>query len=122
MRSTNRSASFRCRGFPDAGCCSTPAGAAVLTALVAVAGKQLEEGPLDIRIPAEVHYRGVLRGKELSPGVLATLVLIDPAVRECLQETARTHGVDVLPSDDDPIVTAAHRADRIKSAIAKLTS
>jgi hypothetical protein len=87
-----------------------------------VAGKQLEEGVLDIRIPAEVHYRGVLRGKELSPGVLATLVLIDPAVRECLQETARTHGVDVLPSDDDPIVTAAHRADRIKSAIAKLTS
>ena len=42
MRSTNRSASFRCRGFPDAGCCSTPSGAAVLTALVAVAGKQLE--------------------------------------------------------------------------------
>ena len=47
---------------------------------------------------------------------------IDPAVRECLQQTARTHGVDVLPSDDDPIDTAAHRADRIKSAIAKLTS
>jgi hypothetical protein len=64
----------------------------------------------------------VLRGKELSPGVLAALVLIDPAVRECLQVTARTHGVDVLPSDDDPIDTAAHRADRIKSAIAKLTS
>ena len=108
--------------FPGRGLLLDAAGAAVLTALVAVAGKQLEEGPLDIRIPAEVHYRGVLRGKELSPGVLATLVLIDPAVRECLQETARTHGVDVLPSDDDPIVTAAHRADRIKSAIAKLTS
>ena len=54
--------------------------------------------------------------------MLAALVLTDPAVRECLQETARTHGVDVLPSDDDPVDAAAHRADRIKSAIAKLTS
>jgi len=108
--------------FPGRGLLLDAAGAAVLTAIVAVAGKQLEEGLLDIRIPAEVHYRGVLRGKELSPGVLATLVLIDPAVRECLQETARTHGVHVLPSEDDPINAAAHRADRIKSAIAKLTS
>ena len=54
--------------------------------------------------------------------MLAALVLIDPAVRDCLQETARSHGVDVLPSDDDPVDAAAHRADRIKSAIAKLTS
>ena len=62
----------------------------------------------------------MLRGKELSPGVLATLVLTDPAVRECLQVTARTHGVDVRPSDDDPVDAAAHRADWIKSAITKL--
>ena len=61
--------------FPGRGLLLDAAGAAVLTALVAVAGKQLEEGLLDIRIPAEVHYRGVLRGKELSPGVLAALVL-----------------------------------------------
>ncbi|WP_123025223.1 hypothetical protein [Mycolicibacterium stellerae] len=108
--------------LPGRGLLLDAAGAAVLTALVAVAGKQLQEGLLDIRIPAEVHYRGMLRGKELSPGVLAALVLIDPAVRECLQETARTHGVEVLPSDDDPIDAAADRADRIKSAIAKLTS
>jgi hypothetical protein len=108
--------------FPGRGLLLDAAGSAVLTALVAVARQQLEEGPLDIRIPAEVHYRGVLRGKELSPGVLATLVLIDPAVRECLQETAQTHGVEVRPSDDDPVEAAAHRVDRIKSAIAKLTS
>lgn len=108
--------------FPGRGLLIDAVGGAVLTALVAVAGKQLEYGPLDIRIPAEVHYRGVLRGKELSPGVLAALVLTDPAVRECLQVTARTHGVDVRPSDDDPVDVAAHRADRIKSAIAKLTS
>ena len=108
--------------FPGRGLLIDAIGSAVLTALVAVAGKQLDDGPLDIRIPAEVHYRGVLRGKELSPGVLAALLLVDPAVRECLQETARTHGVDVLRSDDDPVDAAAHRADRIKSAIAKLTN
>ncbi|MGZ6778287.1 MAG: hypothetical protein ACXVGO_04755 [Mycobacterium sp.] len=95
-------------------------GAAVLTALVAVAGQQLDEGSLDVRIPAEVHYRGLLRDRELSPGVFAALVLTDPAVRKCLQETARIHGVDLQPSDDDPIEAAARRADRIKSAIAKL--
>jgi hypothetical protein len=108
--------------FPGRGLLLDAAGAAVLTALVAVARQQLQEGPLDVRIPAEVHYPGVLRGKELSPGILATLVLLDPAVRECLQETAQTHGVEVRPSADDPVDTAAHRVDRIQSAIAKLTS
>lgn len=107
--------------FPGRGLLIDAAGTVVLTALVAVARGQIEDGPLDVRIPAEVHYRGVLHGKELSPGVLAALVLTDPAVCECLQETARTHGVDVRPSDDDPVDTAAHRADWIKSAIAKLT-
>ena len=108
--------------FPGRGLLLDAAGSVVLTALVAVARQQLEDGPLDVRIPAEVHYRGVLRGKELSPGVLAALVLTDPAVRRCLQETARAHGVDVQPSDDDPVDAAARRADRIKSAVAKLTS
>ena len=108
--------------FPGRGLLMDAVGSAVLTALVAVAGEQLQDGRLNLRIPAEVHYRGMLRSKELSPGVLATLVLTDPAVRRCLQETARTHGVEVLPSDDDPVEAAAHRADRIKSAIAKLTS
>lgn len=106
--------------FPGRGLLLGAVGAAALTALVAVARQRFEEGPLDVRIPAEVHYRGIMRGKELAPGVLAALVLTDPAVRDCLQETARTHGVDVRPSDDDPVEAAAHRADRIKSALAKL--
>lgn len=108
--------------FPGRGLLIDAVGAAVLTALVAVAGQQLTDGPLDVQIPAEVHYRGLLRDKELSPGVLATLVLTDPAVRRCLQETARAHGVNLKPSDDDPVAAATRRADRIKSAIAKLTS
>ena len=107
--------------FPGRGLLLDAVGAAALTALVAVARQQLQDGPLDVQIPAEVHYRGVLRGKELTPGVLGSVVLADPAVRDCLQETARAHGVDVRPSDDDPVDAAARRADRIKSAIAKLT-
>ena len=108
--------------FPGRGLLIDAIGSAVLTALVAVAGKQLEEGPLDIRIPAEVHYRGVLRGKELSPGVLA-------ALRAGRSGGARVPAGDGphtrrrrAASDDDPVDAAAHRADRIKSAIAKLTS
>jgi hypothetical protein len=108
--------------FPGRGLLLDAVGAAVLTALAAVAGGRLDGGALDVRIPAEVHYRGLLRGKELGPGMLAAVVLADPAVRRCLQATARAHGVDVRPSDDDPVDAAAHRADRIKSAVAKLTS
>ncbi|MDT7731662.1 MAG: hypothetical protein QOK45_1915 [Mycobacterium sp.] len=106
--------------FPGRGLLLDAVGATVLTALAAVTRQQLEDGPLDVRIPAEVHYRGLLRGKELTPGVLGAVVLADPTVRECLQATARAHGVEVRPSEDDPVDAAAHRADRIKSAIAKL--
>ncbi len=95
----------------------------MLTALVAVAGQQLEEGPLDVRIPAEVHYRGVLRGQGADPrGCSVRWCWPIRRCAECLQETARTHGVDVRRSDDDPVDAAARRADRIKSALAKLTS
>ena len=54
--------------FPGRGLLLDAVGAAALTAIAAVAKQQLEDGPLDIRIPAEVHYRGVLHGKELTPG------------------------------------------------------
>ncbi|RDH80020.1 hypothetical protein DVS77_03195 [Mycolicibacterium moriokaense] len=108
--------------FPGRGLLLDAVGATVLTALVAVARQQLQDGLLHVEIPAEVHYRGTLRNKELTPGMVGTVVLLDPAVRRCLQETARAHGVDVLPSDDDPVDAAAQRAERIKSAIAKLTS
>jgi hypothetical protein len=108
--------------FPGRGLLLDAASAAVLTAIVAVARQQLESGPLDTRIPAEVHYRGMLRGRELNPGLLAAAALTDPAVRTCLQETARVHGVPVRPSDDDPVDAAARRADFIKSAITRLTN
>jgi hypothetical protein len=51
---------------------------AALTLLLAAAKEQLEGGALDVRIPAEVGYHGMLRTRELSPGMLAAVVLADP--------------------------------------------
>ena len=95
-------------------------GKAVLTLLVAAAKQQLERRDVDIRIPAEVHYRGSLRRRrELAPGVLAALVLADPAVNQCLVATATAHGIEVRPADDDLMADAEERAAKVR---AKLTA
>ena len=71
------------------------ASAAVLTLLMATARQQIEDHA-DVRIPAEVHYRGLVRrDKVLSPGVLSTLILADPRVSECVVATAEANGVTV---------------------------
>ena len=93
---------------------------AALTLLLAAAKQQLEGGAMDIRIPAEVHYRGMLRTRELTPGMLAAVVLADPAVRACFEATAQAHGVTVCPADDDVMADADERAEQIKSMLAKL--
>jgi hypothetical protein len=93
---------------------------AALTLLLAVAKQQLEGGALDIRIPAEVGYHGMLRTRELSPGMLAAVVLADPAVRQCFEATAQAHGVEIRPADDDVMEDAEERAEQIKSMLAKL--
>jgi hypothetical protein len=90
---------------------------AALTLLLAAAKQQLEGGALEIRIPAEVHYRGLLGSRELSPGMLAAVVLADPAVRECFEATAAAHDVEILAADDDVMEDADHRAEQIKSAL-----
>ncbi|MEW5810132.1 MAG: hypothetical protein AB1925_11805 [Actinomycetota bacterium] len=86
---------------------------AVLTAAVAAAGGPLSS-LLDVRIPAEVNYRGLLRDRTLSAGVLATLLLADPAVRRAVLETAQAHGVPVRRADDDAIDAAERRARWLK--------
>jgi len=91
---------------------------AALTLLLAAAKQQLEGGALEIRIPAEVHHRGLLGTRELSPGMLAAVVLADPAVRECFEATAAAHGVEIRPADDDVMEDADHRAEQIKSLLA----
>jgi hypothetical protein len=93
---------------------------AALTLLLAAAKQQLEGGAMEIRIPAEVHYRGMLRSRELAPGMLAALILADPAVRACFESTAQAHGVTVCPADDDVMDDADDRAEQLKSMLAKL--
>jgi hypothetical protein len=93
---------------------------AALTLLLAAAKQQLEGGALDIRIPAEVGYHGMLRTRELSPGMLAAVVLVDPAVRQCFEATAQAHGVEIRPADDDVMEDAEERAEQITSMLAKL--
>jgi hypothetical protein len=93
---------------------------AALTLLLAAAKQQLEGGAMDIRIPAEVRYRGLLRTRELTPGMLAAVILADPAVRACFEATAQAHGVTLSPADDDVMEDADERAEQIKSMLAKL--
>jgi hypothetical protein len=93
---------------------------AALTLLLAAAKQQLEGGALDIRIPAEVGYHGMLRTRELSPGMLAAVVLADPAVRQCFEATAQAHGVEIRPADDDVMEDAEERAEQIKSMLASV--
>ena len=93
---------------------------AALTLLLAAAKQQLEGGALDIRIPAEVGYHGMLRTRELSPGMLAAVVLADPEVRQCFEATAQAHGVEIRPADDDVMDDAEDRAEQIKSMLARI--
>jgi hypothetical protein len=93
---------------------------AALTLLLAAAKQQLEGGAMEIRIPAEVRYRGLLRTRELTPGMLAAVILADPAVRACFEATAQAHGVTLCPADDDVMEDADERAEQIKSMLAKL--
>ena len=105
--------------FPFRGLVLDAASQAALTLFVAVAGGVLG-GALEVRIPAEVHYRGVLRHRTLSPGVVATLLLADPAVKKALTETAQAHGVTVRPASDDPTTTAQRRAEKLKSLVGRI--
>lgn len=93
---------------------------AALTLLLAAAKQQIEDGAMDIRIPAEVRHRGMLRTRELTPGMLAAVILADPAVRACFEATAQAHGVTVCPAEDDVMDDADEQAERIKSMLAKL--
>ncbi|RAV12795.1 hypothetical protein DQP55_11720 [Mycolicibacterium sp. GF69] len=90
---------------------------AALTLLLAAAKQQLEGGALEIRIPAEVRYDGLLRTRELEPGMLAAVILADPAVRECFEATAQAHDVELRPADDDVMADADERAEQIKSML-----
>jgi hypothetical protein len=77
---------------------------AALTLMLAAAKQQLEGGALEIRIPAEVHYRGLLGSRDLSPGMLAAMVLADPAVRRGCRTPRRA---DQVYAGQAQVVTSA---------------
>lgn len=106
--------------FPGRGMLINLISRAALTLLLAAAKQQLEGGALEIRIPAEVHYHGMVHTRELSPSMLAAVVLADPAVRQCFEATAQTHGITISAAEDDVMEDADHRAEQIKSMLAKL--
>jgi hypothetical protein len=106
--------------FPGRGMLINAISRAALTLLLATAKQQLEGGALEIRIPAEVHYRGMLGTRELSPGMLAAVILADPAVRQCFEATAQAHGITICPAEDDVMEDADERAEQIKSMLASI--
>ncbi|MGE2835042.1 hypothetical protein [Mycobacterium sp. SMC-4] len=94
---------------------------AALTALVALTGDALRP-VFDVRIPAEVNYKGTFRRRTLSPGVVPTLLMADPAVREALIQTAKAHGIPVRRTDSDAVDDAEERARRIKTVWTRLAA
>lgn len=104
--------------FPFRGLVLDAAAQLALTTVVGVAGHVLG-GVREARIPAEIRYRGVLRDRVLAPGVLAALLLADPAVREALIATAEAHDVRVRRAERDALDDAERRARQIKNLLAK---
>lgn len=98
--------------FPFRGLALGVASQAALTLIVATTDGVFGRG-FDVAVPAEVHYRGLLRERTLTPGVLATALLAAPAVRNALTATAEAHGVEIRPADDDVLDAARRRVRRI---------
>ncbi|MGV0992078.1 MAG: hypothetical protein ACOYBX_02660 [Mycobacterium sp.] len=103
--------------FPGRGLVLSGLTHAALTAVAVAADLKLDRGVFTVYIPAEVHYQGLLRAKDIQPGVPAALVLADPAVRDLVEETARAHGIPVLMAEDDALEVAAQRAAAIRSFV-----
>lgn len=104
--------------FPGRSLVVNLAADAALTAIVAAAGDVVRA--VDVKIPAEINYRGRIRRRTLSPGILATLLLADRAVRDSLTATAAAKGVQIRPADDDPLEDAARRAEQLRRLVTRL--
>lgn len=92
-----------------------------LTAVALAADLQLDRGIFTVYIPAEVRSKGLFWGsRQISPGIPASLVLADPAVRDCVEATAQAHGIPVIPADDDALEAAARRAAVIRGAVSQV--
>lgn len=105
--------------FPGRGLVLSGLSQAALTAFAVAADLKLDSGVFTVYIPAEVHYKGLLRGKDIQPGIPAALVLADPAVRDLIESTAQAHGIPVRMADDDALEVAAARAADIRRAVSR---
>lgn len=105
--------------FPGRGLVVDGLSRAALTTVVVLADLRLDSGVFTLYIPAEVHYRGLVRRKDMAAGVPAALVLADPAVRDLVETTAAAHGVPVLMADDDALDLAARRAASIRATVGR---
>lgn len=101
--------------FPGRGLLLSGLSHTALTVIAVVADLKLDRGVFTLYIPADVKFKGLIRSKQMSPGVPAALVLADPAVRDCVEATAAAHGVPVRQADDDALEAAAERAAVIRS-------
>lgn len=96
-------------------------GQALLTLVIATAKDQLERFDFDLRIPAEIEYKGMLRSrKTISAGVLSAVVLADPAVNRSITETARVRGIPVRAVGEEQLADAAARAAELRQKVAAL--
>ena len=106
--------------FPGRGLLVSGLTHTALTAVAVVADLHLDSGVFTLYIPAEVHYRGLVRPKEIQPGVPASVVLADPAVRDFVEATAQAHGIPVRQADNDALEVAVQRAAVIRSAVGRV--
>lgn len=80
-------------------------------------------GDLDLRIPAEIEYKGMLRTrKTLSAGVLSAVVLADPSVNRSIVETAAARGIPVRATGEEQLANATERAAALRQKVAALES
>jgi hypothetical protein len=103
--------------FPGRGLVLNALTHAALTGVAVVADLRLDSGVFTLYIPAEVRSKGLLRGKQMSPGLPASLVLADPAVRDYVESTAAAHGIPILQAENDALEVAVRRAAMIRSAL-----
>ena len=108
--------------FPGRGLVLTGLTHTALTAVAVAADLQLDRGVFTLYIPAEVQSKGLIRRKQMSPGLPGALVLADPAVRDMIESTAHAHGIPVRQADNDALELAAQRAAVIRSAVGRVVA
>ena len=95
-------------------------GKAVLTWSLVLAKEQLEMPKFDLRVPAEIDYRGRFRStKTLSGGVVAAIMLADPSISASVIATAQAKGIPVVQADNE-LEAAIDRSTELRAKIAKI--